>query len=303
MSDGQLVQFRGFPGIGNDELVRYFTLTPADVAFVAARRGRGPSERLGLAVQLCTLPWLGFVPDDVRSAPPVAVARIAARLDVDPGALAGYGGRDQTRTDHLRLVAEHLGWSPAPSGGSALKELEGFLLSRAMEHAGATNLGLTRMAEACSVPYDVLAWTQEWYVREETLRAANTVIVNHHHRLDLAGVFGGGTMSSSDGQRFPVRGKSLTARAMNIHFADQGLSTYTHVSDQHSTYGTKVLVPTAREAATDLPIREHATDTHGVTLINFALFDLVGKALTPRIRDLGKITLCRDGTRRAVTRR
>ena len=26
-------------------------------------------------------------------------------------------------------------------------------------------------------------------------------------------------------------------------------------------------------------------------MVNFALFDLVGKALTPRIRDLGKITL------------
>lgn len=91
--------------------------------------------------------------------------------------------------------------------------------------ANATKLGLVKMAEACGVPYDVLAWTQEWYVREETLREANTVIVNHHHRLDLARVFGGGTMSSSDGQRFPVRGKSLTARAMNIHFADQGLST------------------------------------------------------------------------------
>jgi TnpA family transposase len=94
--------------------------------------------------------------------------------------------------------------------------------------------------------------------------------------MHLAGAFGGGTMSSSDGQRFPVRGKSTTARAMNIHFADQGLSTYTHVSDQHSTYGTKVLVPTAREAhyvlddllgnTTDLPISQHATDTHGVTL-------------------------------------
>lgn len=148
--------------------------------------------------------------------------------------------------------------------------------------AGATNLGLTKMADACSVSYDTLVWTQEWYVREETLREANTKIVNHHHRLDLAAVFGGGTMSSSDGQRFPVRGKSLTSRAMNIHLADRGLSAYTHVSDQHSTYGTKVLVPTVREAhyvldellgnATDLPISEHATDTHGVTLINFALF-------------------------------
>ena len=33
--------------------------------------------------------------------------------------------------------------------------------------------------------------------------------------------------------------------------------------------------------ATDLPISEHATDTHGVTLVNFALFDLVGKAAVP----------------------
>ncbi len=32
-------------------------------------------------------------------------------------------------------------------------------------------------------------------------------------------------------------------------------------------------------------------------MANFALFDLVGKQLSPRIRDLGKITLCRPGPR------
>lgn len=69
--------------------------------------------------------------------------------------------------------------------------------------AGATNLGLTRMSEACGVSYDTLAWTQEWYVREETLREANTVLVNHHYSLELAGKFGGGTMSSSDGRPSP----------------------------------------------------------------------------------------------------
>lgn len=26
----------------------------------------------------------------------------------------------------------------------------------------ATNLGLVRMAEACGISYDILAWTQEW---------------------------------------------------------------------------------------------------------------------------------------------
>ena len=45
----------------------------------------------------------------------------------------------------------------------------------------------------------------------------------------------------------------------------------------------------------DLPITEHATDTAGVSLVNFALFDLLGLQLSPRIRDLGKITLYRAG--------
>ncbi len=90
---------------------------------------------------------------------------------------------------------------------------------------------------------------------------------------------------------------------MSRYFAHEGLSTYTHVTDQHATYGTKVIVATRREThyvldeilgnATDLPITEHATDTHGVTLVNFGLFDLLGLQLSPRIRDLGRITLYR----------
>ena len=173
--------------------------------------------------------------------------------------------------------------------------------------AYSTNLGLTRMADACGISYDILAWTSEWYVREETLRAANLAIIDYHRRLPLTAVFGSGTLSSSDGQRFPTRGKSVTARALSRYFANEGLSTYTHVTDQHATYGTKVIVATRREAhyvldeilgnATDLPITEHATDTHGVTLVNFGLFDLLGLQLSPRIRDLGRITLCRLGTR------
>ena len=52
-----------------------------------------------------------------------------------------------------------------------------------------------------------------------------------------------------------------------------------------------MIVATDREAhyvldeilgnATDLPITEHATDTHGVTLVNFALFDLLRDAAVP----------------------
>ncbi|MER7369851.1 DUF4158 domain-containing protein [Nonomuraea wenchangensis] len=74
-----------------DELIRYFTPTSADMAFVDPGKGRGPVDRLGMLVQLCTLPGLGFVPDDVASAaPPAAVARVAERLGVAPAVLRLY---------------------------------------------------------------------------------------------------------------------------------------------------------------------------------------------------------------------
>jgi len=137
-SDEDLEQLRSFPVIGPEELIRFFTLTPADVEFVDPGRGRGPSERLGMAVQLCTLPWLGHVPDDVASAPPAAVARLSARLQMPAGELRRYGERKQTRTDHLRRAARYLGWRPA--GRLQLKELDEFLLARAMEHDSPTVL-------------------------------------------------------------------------------------------------------------------------------------------------------------------
>jgi Domain of unknown function (DUF4158) len=57
-SDEDLERLRSFPEINREELIRFFTLTSADVEFIDPGRGRGPSDRLGLAVQLCTLPWL-----------------------------------------------------------------------------------------------------------------------------------------------------------------------------------------------------------------------------------------------------
>jgi len=101
-------------------------------AVVAARR-------IGwAAVTLCTLPWLGFVPDDVGAAPAVAVARLAGQLEVDPGVLRHYGRRPKTRTDHLRLVARYRGWRVPTS--LEFKEFDEFLLARAMEHDSPTLL-------------------------------------------------------------------------------------------------------------------------------------------------------------------
>jgi hypothetical protein len=124
-SDEYLERLRSFPEINREELIRFFTLTPAEVEFIDPGRDRGPSDRHRLAVQLCTLRWLGFVPDVVSSAPAVAVARLSERLQVPVSELRAYGERDQTRTDHLRSAARYLGWRQA----SALEvaELDEFL--------------------------------------------------------------------------------------------------------------------------------------------------------------------------------
>ncbi|MFE4799822.1 DUF4158 domain-containing protein [Streptomyces sp. NPDC056708] len=129
-SDEELEGLRSFPAIGKDELIRYFTLTSADQAFLS--KFRRAQNVLGAAVQLSTLPWLGFVPDDVPSAPPAAVGRLARQLGVSVAGLAGYGERGQTRTDHLREIAEYLSRKPAKA--IEFKELDEFLLARAMEH-------------------------------------------------------------------------------------------------------------------------------------------------------------------------
>jgi len=78
-------------------LDRFFTLGGADLSEV--RRRHGDSNRLGWALQLCGLRMLGFCPDDVRTAPAVAVRFVARQLDVARVALYGYGVRTQTRTD------------------------------------------------------------------------------------------------------------------------------------------------------------------------------------------------------------
>jgi Domain of unknown function (DUF4158) len=127
-SDEQMERLRSYPDIGREELIRFFTLTRKDLGFVDNLErggGRGPAARLGLAVQLCTLPWLGFVPDDLWSVPQAAVLRLANQLEVSPGALGQYGRRAQTRSDHLKVVLKYLDWKPAPTGGEPLKRTRG----------------------------------------------------------------------------------------------------------------------------------------------------------------------------------
>lgn len=171
--------------------------------------------------------------------------------------------------------------------------------------AQACNLGFKQMAASADLPVQRLLWCNRWYVRDETLDEAVTTLVNYHHALPLSSLWGGGMLSSSDGQRFPVSGDTRRARALPRYFGyGKGITNYAWTSDQLSQFGSKVIPSTVRDATytldeildneSDLDIAEHTTDTAGYTELIFGLFGLLGLTFSPRIRDLADQQLYRS---------
>ncbi|MFQ4142457.1 Tn3 family transposase [Chlorogloeopsis sp. ULAP02] len=163
--------------------------------------------------------------------------------------------------------------------------------------AQACNLDLKQMATSAELSYSHLSWCNTWYIRDDTLREANTALINYHYHQPLSQLWGGGMLSSSDGQRFPVKGSVRQGRPLPRYFGyGKGITFYSWTSDQFSQYGSKAVPTTVRDATyvldeilnneTELPILEHTTDTAGYTELVFALFDLLGLQFSPRIRDL-----------------
>ena len=170
--------------------------------------------------------------------------------------------------------------------------------------AQACNLDFQQMATSTGLLYRRLCWFNNWYIRDETLRLANNILIDYHYDLPLSHLWGGGMLSSSDGQRFPAKGSLRQARSLPRYFGyGKGVTFYSWTSDQFSQYGSKPIPATVRDATyvldeilnneTELSILEHTTDTAGYTEVIFALFDLLGMRFSPRIRDLADQKLYR----------
>ena len=170
--------------------------------------------------------------------------------------------------------------------------------------AQACNIQLPQMATSSKLSYNSLRWYNRWYIRDETLREATTKLINYHYHLPLSPLWGSGLLSSSDGQRFPVKGNVRQARSLPRYFGHgKGITFYSWTSDQLSQYGSKPVPSTDRDATylldeienneTELPILELTTDTAGYTDLMFALFDLMGLRFSPRISGLSDQKLYR----------
>src|ERR1039458_571887 len=76
-----------------DELTRYFHLDDADRALVARRRG--DHSRLGFALQLTTVRFIGAFLDDPIAVPQNVVTTLAAQLDLTD--LDGFSRSEERR--------------------------------------------------------------------------------------------------------------------------------------------------------------------------------------------------------------
>jgi hypothetical protein len=80
------------------DLIRYYTLTQADLALIA--RQRHDHTRLGFALMLCTLRYPGRLLREGERPPAVLIRFVAEQVGVFAEAFEEYGRHDQTRRRH-----------------------------------------------------------------------------------------------------------------------------------------------------------------------------------------------------------
>jgi hypothetical protein len=104
LSDAEAAAFGRFDGaVSRDELDRVFLLDDADRELIGRRRGA--HNRLGFALQLGTVRWLGAFLPDPTEVPDVVLEYVAAQLGVEDRSCVGrYLERRPTRFEHAEEI-------------------------------------------------------------------------------------------------------------------------------------------------------------------------------------------------------
>lgn len=102
---------------------------------------------------------------------------------------------------------------------------------------GACNTGLEPLIrnDNQALRRDRLSWVSQNYLRDDTLSAANAILVAAQSQLELAQIWGGGEVASADGMRFVVPVRTVHAGPNPKYFGPgRGVTWYNLISDQFS---------------------------------------------------------------------
>jgi TnpA family transposase len=128
LTDEEAAAYGRFSGVPSRvELERVFFLDDVDKELIAKRRG--DHNRLGFAMQLTTVRWLGtFLPDPL-DVPVEVVAYLAEQLGIaDASCVGRYTERRTARFEHVEEIKQALGLADFAEGD---KELEVWVDARA----------------------------------------------------------------------------------------------------------------------------------------------------------------------------
>jgi len=175
--------------------------------FAAIRRLYGDQNRLAIALQVCSLRWLGFIPEDLWSAPQRAGCYLAEQLDLAPAVLTDYRVLPRTRSQHARVAQRIARFRTATSDD--LGRVHWRLLQGALEH----DSPLALLREACRWLRGAQVVRSGLTVLERTVSTARMDAERVTHR-ELAPMLGRGLRPRLEALLIPDVELSQDGRAM-----------------------------------------------------------------------------------------
>lgn len=131
LSEAERLRFNSFPAnLSTDDLIAFFTLSENDLLQIP--KTTTPPNRLGFALRILLLRFLGFHLTDLTLIPNAVTDYVGAQVGADTEQIKFYAERGATRTVHQRAIEDYLGFRlPTERDFQAISE---WLLNRALEH-------------------------------------------------------------------------------------------------------------------------------------------------------------------------
>jgi len=160
------------PQISESDVVRYFTLSPHEIAL--ALTFRGAVNQIGFALQLCTLRYIGRFPTDTKHVNRRVIEFIARQLDVSVLSF-DYPIRERTKWEHQEKI----------------RQLTGF---RTFDEATQSDLSVALKEQAfqCNQSSALMAFAREKLYQDRIIRPpANTLerLIAHIKKQTDAEIF------------------------------------------------------------------------------------------------------------------